>query len=147
MARKFDPEEAFASYVAAGDRRSYAALAKQYHVAKRSIAECARRHDWPARLAKIEAEAQAKSDKRMSDTRAETRERHLKLLRAVESRAVQALQAHALDSAMEGVRALDASIKLQRVILGEPNERIGFSIEEITRREVESFLAAEDDDG
>lgn len=150
MARKLDDDAAFAFYVGLGMERSHAAVARKFNVTPRAIRKAVKRGDWVARLAKIEKEAQEQSDKRLAESRSQVRDRHLKMLRAVSSRAIEALQVHRLGDAMQAVKSVEMVIKLERMILGEPNERIGFSVEEVTRREVETFLAGagerEDDD-
>ena len=139
--RKLDDEIAFAYYVGLGIERSHRAVARKFNVNRRAVGKASRRGNWMARLAKIEAEAQQQSDKKLTETRAEVRERHLKMIRAVASRGLMALQNHQLDDAMQGVKAIEAAIKLERIVMGEPSERVGLSIDELTRREVESFLA------
>jgi len=56
--------------------------------------------------------------------------RHLQTLRAIQVKALQALQVMPLDSGMDAVRALDTAIRQERVILGEPGERSAVSVEE-----------------
>jgi hypothetical protein len=52
-----------------------------------------------------------------------------------------------IDSGFAGVKAIEAALKLERLILGEPSAHVGISIQETTRREVESFLARIDEPG
>jgi len=152
VARKFDDDAAFAYYVSLGDERSYRAVARQFNVCHRSIRNAAKRSDWGIRLDRIEKEARERMEQRLVETRVETRERHLRMLRAMATRGLQALQRHDLGSAIEGVRAISEAIKLERVILGEPSEHVGMSVTELTRREIETFIttdtntAAPDDD-
>jgi hypothetical protein len=143
-ARKLDDDAAFAFYVGMGIKRSYHAVARQFKVTPRAIRKASKRGDWMARLARIEQEAQEQSDRKLAESRAQVRDRHLKMLRAVSSRAIEALQIHRLDDAMEAVKAVEMVVKMERMILGEPNERIGFSVEEVTRRELETFLTMSD---
>jgi len=141
VARKLDDDAAFQYYVSLGDDRSYRAVARHYKVCPRSIRNAAKRGDWVIRLDRIEKEARERMEQRLVETRVETRERHLRMLRAMATRGLQALQRHELGSALEGVRAIAEAIKLERVILGEPSEHVGLSVAELTRREVETFLA------
>lgn len=145
MTRKFDHEAAFGWYVAQGESRSMTSLAKKFGVSRRAVHKAARKGGWHARLDKIEREAKEQFDRKLTETRAEVRERHLKLARAMQSRGVQALQAHQLDDAMAGIKAIDVGVKMERTILGETTENLGISIQERTRREVEVFLATEDE--
>ena len=143
--RKFEEEKAFQYYVTLGQSRSFRQVAQHFKVCTRTVRNTAKRDDWMLRLDRIEVATQARLDQRLVETCVETRERHLRMLRAMATRGLQALQRHELTSASEGVRAIVEAIKLERVILGEPAERVGVSVEEMTRREVETFLAHPDE--
>jgi hypothetical protein len=140
VVRKIDDESAFAFYVGLGFDRSYGAVARKFNVCSRAIRKAAKRGDWLARLAKIEQEAQVRSDKKLAETRADVRERHLRMIKVVATRGLQAIQKYEIEDAADGVRAIEAAIKWERLIMGENSEQIGVSIQEQTRREVESFL-------
>ena len=139
MARKI-PEDAFDLYVGLGAERSYQAVANRYGVTKRAVTKHAVGDGWSERLARIEAEARERSDKRLIETIDEIRSRHLKTLKAMNARAISALQQFPLNSGMEAMRAAETVIKLERLIVGEPSERTEVSIEEVTRREMNRFL-------
>ena len=62
------PDDAFDVYVAAGNGRSYQAIATKYEVSKRAVTNHAKRHDWAARLEKIERESRENGDKKLTDT-------------------------------------------------------------------------------
>lgn len=148
--KPLDEEKAFAEYVAMGDSRSYREVAKKFRVQKRRIVHVARRNEWLARLAKIEADARAQADKKLTESRAEVHERHLKMIRAMASRAIQGLQAHNFDNARDSAKAAESAIKLERTVLGEPGEHLHVTVSELTRREIEAFVTddeEEDDDG
>ena len=144
MVRKIDDEAAFAHYIAQGEKRSMYLTAKVFKVSRRAIGKCARRNDWYRRLGDIEREAREKSDRRLSETLADTRQRHLKMLRVVAAKGLQALQERNITSAMDGVRALEMAIKLERQILGEPGENSTMTIEAVTRRELETLIQIDD---
>lgn len=137
------PEDAFAFYVGLGAERSYQAVAEHFGVTKRTIVRAATREGWTARLAAIEASAQERADAKLAEGLAQTRERHLKLLRAMASRAAQAIQAYPLTNGMEGMRVAEMTIRLERLIMGEPTERAGISVEQITRSEIERLLVVD----
>jgi hypothetical protein len=144
-------EEAFQYYLALGPSRSYDTVAAKYGASLRGVTKCASKHKWGERMRKIDRDAQEKTDRDFAESKAETRERHLKMLRAIETRGLQAIQKQELDGAFAGVKAIEAAIKLERLILGDTSVNVGISIQETTRREVESFLARidepeEDDD-
>src|SRR6185436_10660602 len=101
------PEAAFDYYVAQGPGRSYQAVAQQFSVTKRAVARCALREDWQGRLAKIEHAAREKTEKRLVETLDEMNERHLKIVKVVQGRALEALKSMPLSTGMEAVRALE----------------------------------------
>ena len=137
------PPEAFEYYHSLGPGRSYQAVADHYGVTKRAVTDFARREGWSKRLAQIEAEARERSDKRLIGTLDDIRTRHLKTLKAMNARAIAGLQQFPLNSGMEAMRAAEMVIKLERLIVGEPSERTAVSIEDVTRREIQSFLEVE----
>lgn len=144
--RKIDDEEAFKFWVSLGDTRSLAKVAKEFHIRRRGIQKCSIRNQWSKRLAAIDAAARKRADELLIETRAEIQARHLRMLKAVATRGIQALQKQELETAMEGVKAIEAAIKLERVIHGEATANVTVSVAEQTRREVELFLRAEDGD-
>ena len=139
MNRKIPPD-AFEFYHCLGPGRSYQAVADEYGVTKRAVTDFAKRERWRQRLEAIEREARERSDKKIAETIEEIRGRHLKTLRAMNARALSALQQFPLNSGMEAMRAAEMVIKLERLIVGEPSERTEVGIEEITRLEVARFL-------
>ena len=134
------PDDAFDYYVSLGARRSYQSVAERYGVTKRAILKHATKELWTERLAKIEEEARAESDKRLAADLAEMHERHRRMLRGVAARAIAAIKEHPLASGMEGVRAAELVIKLERILAGESSERATLSVEEVTRRELDRWL-------
>ncbi len=140
------PADAFERYVGMGPERSYRALGKELRVSKRAIAKCASREGWPVRLAKIDEESRARSDQRLVESLDEMRSRHLRSLKAVQGRAIEALKSFPLNSAAEAVSALEKAIRLERTIMGEPSERSELAVAEITKRELDTLLVEEDDD-
>jgi hypothetical protein len=140
MNRKI-PSDAFEQYVALGPGRSYEVLRRQFSVNKRSIVKLATREKWQERLAGIERQAQVKIDARAAETLEAMKARHLKTLSAVLGRALEALKAMPLDSSMDAIRAIDLVLKQERLIRGADSEdAAGRSIEEITRRELQTLL-------
>ena len=140
------PEGAFDYYVGLGENRSYEAVARQFDVSKRAITKLAARAEWPLRLERIEHEAREKSAKRLAETLDEMNERHLKIVKAVQGRALETLKSMSLDTAMDAVRALDLSIKQERLIRGEPTDRSETSIAEVVERESRRWLVRIGDD-
>ena len=139
------PEDAFDYYVGLGPARSYRAVAEKYGVTKRAVTKAAAREGWTERLAKIEEEARERSDQNLVNAMEEMQGRHIQTLRAIQRRALEALKQYPLNSAMEAVRAADLAIKLERLVAGEPSQRTAVSVEQVTRREIETLLAVEGD--
>jgi|GEM_PF-2828193 len=122
MAKKLD-DGAFEVYVSLGTERSYQAVADHYGVTKKTVVRHAKEGRWIERLQEIEAEAQKKVDERASETLAEMHSRHLRMLKVVQARALKAVQDYPLTNGVQGMRAIDAAIKLERLIRAEPNEQ------------------------
>ncbi len=144
MNRKL-PDDAFEHYVSLGPERSYEKVAEHYGVSKRAVTNAAGREGWPERLAKIEAEARQATDKKLGESIEAMGERHLKVVTAVLGKALETLKSLPLTNAMDAVRAIDMSLKQERLIRGEPSERTAMTIAETTRDEMHRWLVVEDD--
>jgi len=134
------PEGAFAFYVGLGAERSYQAVAEKFGVTKRAVLKHATKECWAERLEDIQDEARVESDKKLATDLAEMHERHKRMLRAVAARAIAAIKEHPLASGMEGVRAAELVIKMERILAGESSERTAVTVEEVTRRELDRWL-------
>lgn len=146
MSLHLDDEAMFREYVAQGSGRSYANVAAKFDTTKRRIVRVSKRGNWLARLAVIERDAKVEADRRLTESRAEVDERHLRMIRAIASRGLQGLQAHQFDNARDSARAVEAAVKLERTVLGQPNEHLDVTVQEVTRRELDHFLTTEDED-
>ncbi len=142
------PPDAFEHYVSLGPERTHAKIAEEYDVSVRAVSKCASRENWTERLEKIDRDSRERTDKRLGETLDDIRVRHLKTLRVMNARAVEALKQYPLSSAMEAMKAAEVVIKLERLIIGEPTERNAMTIEEITREEIQTLLvvAGDEDD-
>ncbi len=118
MARKVPVEEAFAFYVQLGGARSYSEVAKRFDVSKRSIVKIAKHDGWQQRIEEIEAKARQVADEKAANTLACVTEKHLKIVRALESKALGALRELRVESAGEAARILDAALRHERALLG-----------------------------
>lgn len=145
------PDDAFAFYVAMGPERSYRAVAEHYQTTKRTVTRAAMREDWSGRLASIEQKTRELTDSKLAGEMHEMQMRHRKLVLAIGARAAKAISEYPLTSGMEGMRAAEIAIKLERLLAGEPGERNQISIEQVTKRELERFVApargSPEDDG
>lgn len=138
--RRPDRQEMFQAYVEMGDARSHQRVAEMFGMSKTSVTAIAIKYEWMARLRMIDAEARREADKKLTDARIEAHERHLKYAKLIQGRAVQGLQAHQFDNARDSARALVEGVKLERTSLGESNDHHFLSVQQVTRREVESFV-------
>lgn len=145
------PDGAFEVYVRLGEDRSYQTVADHFKVSKRAIQNVADRERWVDRLKAIEKEAQGRIDATLVDDVEQMKLRHSKMLRAITSRAAKAIQDFPLTSGMEGIRAAELAIKLERLLAGQPSDRTAVSIEDVIRTEYEKIMtapeAAHDDAG
>ena len=145
MAAKIPPD-AFGFYLALGTGRSYGAVAEKYHVTKRAVTKHAARENWRERIHEIERKARRASEEKAVESLEMMNDRHLKSLRVIQGKALEALKAMPLNSAMEAVRALDLSIRQERVVRGEPGDRTATTVEERIRSEYENWLLPQEDD-
>jgi len=141
------PADAFDFYVAQGEQRSYQATADRFGVSKCAIVKCAKREHWVERLEKIEADARAMSDRKLTETIAEMHERHAKALKAIYARAVEGLRSYRIDNCMDAVKATEIVIRAERLMAGEVSKRTEVSIEEVMRHEMRTLLKIVDSSG
>ena len=145
MNRKI-PADAFEFYFGLGPERSYRAVAERFRVTKQAVVKAATRERWQERLQHIESQARAKSAEAAVESLSEMNDRHVKVLRAIQGRALETLRSMPLASAMDAVRALDLTIRQERLIRGEASERAELSVEDITRREIHELLVVDGDE-
>lgn len=139
MAKKL-PKEAFEHYVSLGPDRSYQAVADHYGITKRAVTNRAAKEGWQERVAEIETKARRNAEQRLVETLEDMNSRHVKSLRIVQARALEALRNMPLETAMEAVRALEIGIRHERLIRGEPSERTAVQVEEVIRREYSRWM-------
>jgi hypothetical protein len=134
------PENAFAVYAAMGEKRSYQAIADRFGVSKRSVVKRAIAEGWQERLVRAEATAREKVDAKAAESLEVMNARHLKIIQAIQTKAIETLSRVPLRTAFDAVRALELSIRQERLIRGEPSDRTVLSIEEVIRREYQMWL-------
>lgn len=135
------PTEAFEYYAGLGAGRSYQAVAVKFGVSKTAIVNLAEKEHWQARLENVEREAQQRSDARAVESIEAMNERHMRMLKVIQGKALESLKTMPIDSAINAVRALDLSIRQERLIRGEPSERTAVSVEDVIRREYQRWLS------
>jgi hypothetical protein len=139
------PSDAYAFYVSLGQERSYDAVATKFDVCERTVAEAAKRERWQERIADQERRARDRVDEKAVETLAQMSERHLKVLRFMEGKAIETMKERPLDSCMDAMKAFVLAIDKERLIRGEPTDRTA-NLEEICRREYDRWLVKEDTD-
>ncbi len=140
------PDSAFAFYVGLGSGRSYASVAQEYGVSKRTVCERARRERWQERTETMEREARAAVEKRARESLEAMNERHLKGARLLQGKAIEAITSMPLEKQSDIIRALDLGWRQERLVRGEPSERMQISVEEIVRREHERWMTPGDEE-
>jgi hypothetical protein len=139
MSKKIPPD-AFEQYMALGPSRSYRAVATRYKVSKRAVTNLALREKWQEKVQDLESKAKEAAVQKSQETLEAINARHLKALRVIQGKALEALRQMPLESAMDAVRAIDIAVRQERVIVGEPSERSAVSVEEVIKREYERWL-------
>ena len=140
------PESAFETYVAMGPGWSYQLLADKLGVDKRSVVRHATKEKWAERLAKIQEEARAATDRKLVSDLQAVRERQLKEARFLQGQAIRAMKDASPKEAVKIAAALNIGWKHELLLLGEPTDRQAATIEDVTKREIASLLSLEDDD-
>ncbi len=135
------PHDAFQLYYGLGASRSYQEIADHCGVTKRAVTKLAAREGWQERVEELERRAREGAEKRAVETLEAMSLRHLKSLRVVQGKALEALREMPIASAMEAVRALDLAIRQERLIRGEPTDRAAVSVEDVIRREYERWMS------
>ena len=141
------PPDAFDFYFSLGPSRSYRAVAERYGVTKRAVTNLAKREEWQRRLLEVEVKAREESDKKKGQALEAAYDRHMKALRLVFGKGVEALRQMVIDSPADAMRAIRMAIQEERVALGEPTERTAVSIEDTIRREYERWMVVEGAEG
>lgn len=142
MSRKI-PEDAFTYYMSLGPDRSYAKVASKYGVSKRAVANRAKSDDWAGRAESIQQESRARQDAGIVDAFDEMNQRHLKVLKVIQGKALEALRTLPLERATDAVKALELVMRQERIARGEPDEG-NESVEQIIKREYERWLVKSD---
>lgn len=143
MTRKIPPE-AFEFYVSLGPSRSYQTVADEYCVTKRAVTKRAKAESWTDRLAEMERQSRERITKRAEETLDEMNTRHLKIAKALQSKALDTLRNAPLETTRDVIKALELGVRQERLVRGEPTERN--EVERVTRDEIERLLVVVDED-
>jgi hypothetical protein len=148
------PRDALLRYVMMGPERSYRALAKKLGMSVFAINERAQKEKWQETVKEIEREArerltpvppvtQAEEDRQLRERCVETmvsmNARHIDYCHTVQDRCLDVLKKLPMDlTSADAIRGLEAAVKLERVIRGEPGERVELAA--LIKKEAEMFL-------
>lgn len=143
MANKIPPD-AFHFYLGLGPERSYQVVADRCGVSKRAVTKLATRERWQDRVVELEAKARAGAEQKALESLEAMNLRHLRSLKIVQGKALEALRSMPLSTAMEAVRSLDMAIRQERLIRGEPSDRTAVSVEEVIKREYQRWMLPEE---
>ncbi len=134
------PPEALTYYVGLGPGRSYQKVAEKYGVTKRAVVNVAKRDRWQQQVEELERTAHEDAREKMKSTLEATYEQHMRALRLVFAKGVEALKSMAINTPADAMKAIQLAIREQRVALGEPTDRTALSIEDTIRREYERWM-------
>ncbi len=140
------PQNAFEHYVRLGPERSHQTVADYFGVSKRAVTKRAVSEKWRQKAAELDETARAGSERKLLESLEEMSERHLRSLRVIQGKALEALRGMPLTSAMEAVRSLEMGIRQERLIRGEPTDRSAVSVEETIKSEYQRWLGSDDGD-
>ena len=119
------PSDGFEVYLALGDGRSYQAVAVTFGVSKRSVTKKAAKERWQERLAAIEKTARERAEEEYTETLQAVNRRHLKMMQALQGKALEALKNYPIHNAAAAARVLDIAVARERAIRGTPDSRPG----------------------
>ena len=141
--------DAFAYFCALGEGRTYEQVAAKLGVTPNCIATHAVRERWYDRVELIQLKALETMDAKLGETVAQMKVRQVKMLRAIQTKILEALNVAKLDvTHKEAIDSLLSSIKQELVIRGEASERTTIGVEQIIRQESARWINvnAHDDD-
>lgn len=136
--------DAFAYYMSLGPSGSYEAVAQKYGVSKRAVVKLARKERWQEKLEEIQKKARQGATEKALESLSAMNDRHLKSLRFLQSKAIEALRSMPLDTAIAAARALDLAIRNERIIRGDAGD--GGSVEQLIKSEYERWMTTEEAD-
>ncbi|MCB9833803.1 MAG: hypothetical protein H6807_15180 [Planctomycetes bacterium] len=140
MPAKRLPADAFEYYFGLGAGRSYRSVADHFEVSKSTVANLAAKEDWPRLVAEREQKAKSQAEVQAVESLEEMCTRHIKVLKLVQRKALEALRTMPITNAMDAVRALDMAVKQERLVRGEPTDRTAVGIEQVIKEEYERWL-------
>ncbi|MFN0009317.1 MAG: hypothetical protein ACKVXR_15545 [Planctomycetota bacterium] len=138
--KKKIPPDAFAFYLGLGPGRSYQAVADRYTVTKRAVAFCAERENWQKRIREEDQKLREKAEKQAAENNKTVREGQLRVLRFIQGKAIEALKAMSIDSAVDAAKVYTLALDKERQLIGDNGDQSASLVEQITRDEVRTLL-------
>jgi hypothetical protein len=118
MAGKIPPE-AYAYYLGLGAGRSYEAVASHFGVTKKAVTMRAIKEGWQRRLAESEQKVRVTAEQKVIESRASINEKHLRIVRLVQAKAIEALKSMPISSTRDAVHAIEMSLREERHLVSE----------------------------
>jgi len=134
------PPEAFAFYLGLGVGRSYQAVAERYSASKRAVAMRAEKEHWQAKLAEEETRARVAAEKKAADSIETVNEQHLKVLRYIQGKSIEALKTMPIQNAMDAVKAYSLSLDKERLIRGGTGDQTIAVVVQTSRDEIQGVM-------
>jgi len=138
--------DAFEFYYSLGPERSYRQVAEYFEVSKTAIANLAEKERWAERIQEMERKAHAAFEAKVMESIEAMNERHIKVCKLIQAKALETLKSMPLSTASEAVRALDLSIKQERLIRGEPTDRSAMDIQQVIKSEYDRWMGNNPDE-
>ncbi len=110
-------------------KRNCSSIAKQLQISTTSVYKWCKHFKWKERALKRDEKEKAKTDEKVSESIADMNVRHLKLYRGLTAKGVEHLKKARIVKDRDAITALDSGIKGERVIRGEPTERVDARVE------------------
>ena len=118
------PPDAYSYYLSLGVGRSYTQVAEHYGVQKGTVTEHAVEERWQEKIEAAEREMREQAERKAQESIHEMNERHLKTAQLVQRKALEDMRSRPFASSMDAARSLFMGMEKERLIRGEPSERI-----------------------
>ena len=147
MAHRKLPPAAFEYYYSLGTGRSYMAVAKEFKVSKPTVVSMAKHEGWQSKLRERDTKTAAEVAKRGEETIEAMHERHLKTLKVIQGKALEALRVLPMTNASQAAHALLAAVLKERDMRMDAGNGGMVDIEAIIKREYETWMQPDTDEG
>ena len=146
MAHRKLPPAAFEFYYGLGPQRSYMAVAKEFHVSKPTVVSMAKHEGWQEKLKERESKTAETIAKKADETIEQMNERHIRMLKAVQYKGLEALKTLPLKTAAQAVTAIIAATVREFELRNNRGQGVD-DIEAIIKREYAQWMTTESENG